>query len=77
MILCHIVLVTEAKQDHIIGMASNNLYTQEIVTNTFNLHLTKRVSAQLDSSLQGHLKVLSKLNRGIERANHSQLLQQC
>ena len=43
---------------------------QEIATNTSNLHLTSRVRVELDSSLQGHLKALSKLTRGIERANH-------
>ena len=53
----------------IIGMASNQ-YTQEIVTNTSNLHLTSRVRVQLDSYLQGHFKVLCRLTRGIERANH-------
>ena len=46
-----------------------------IATNTSNLHLT-RVRVELDSSLQGHLKALSKLTRGIERANyHTELLQ--
>ena len=46
-----------------------------IATNTANLHLT-RVRVELDSSLQGHLKALSKLTRGIERANyHTELLQ--
>ena len=50
-------------------MASNQ-ETHEIATNTSNLHLTNKVRVQLDSSLQGHLKVLSKLHRGIERANH-------
>ena len=46
-----------------------------IATNTSNLHLT-RVRVELDSSLQGHLKVLSKLTRGIERANyHTELFQ--
>ena len=61
------------------GMASraststNNQST--IATNTSNLHLT-RVRVELDSSLQGHLKALSKLTRGIERANyHTELLQ--
>ena len=51
--------------------------TQEITTNTSNYHLsTNRVRVQLDSTLQGHLKALTKLTRGIERANyHSQLLQ--
>ena len=49
--------------------------TSEISTNTSNTHLTK-VRVQIDSSLQGHLKALTKLTRGIERANHhSQLLQ--
>ena len=46
-----------------------------IATNTSNLHLT-RVRVELDSFLQGHLKALSKLTRGIERANyHTELLQ--
>ena len=61
------------------GMASraststNNQST--IATNTSNLYLT-RVRVELDSSLQGHLKALSKLTRGIERANyHTELLQ--
>ena len=50
--------------------------TSEISTNTLNIHLTTRVRVQIDSSLQGHLKALTKLTRGIERANHhSQLLQ--
>ena len=50
--------------------------TSEISTNTSNIHLTARVRVQIDSSLQGHLKALTKLTRGIERANHhSQLLQ--
>ena len=49
--------------------------TSEISTNTSNTNLT-RVRVQIDSSLQGHLKALTKLTRGIERANHhSQLLQ--
>ena len=50
---------------------------QEIVTNTSNYHLsTNRVRVQLDSTLQGHLKALTKLTRGIVRANyHSQLPQ--
>ena len=43
---------------------------QEIATNTSNLHLTSRVRVELESSLQGHLKALSKLTRGIETANH-------
>ena len=50
--------------------------TSEISTNTSNIHLIARVRFQIDSSLQGHLKALTKLTRGIERANHhSQLLQ--
>ena len=50
---------------------------QEIATNTSNLHLTtNRTRVQLDSSLQGHLKALTKLTRGIERANHHSLLLQ-
>ena len=54
------------------GMASRASTSdkQEIATNTSNLHLTSRVRVELDSSLQGHLKALSKLTRGIERANH-------
>ena len=49
---------------------------QETATNTSNSHLTSRVKVELDSSLQGHLKALSKLTRGIERANHhTELLQ--
>ena len=44
---------------------------QEIATNTSNLHLTSRVRVELESSLQGHLKALSKLTRGIERAYHN------
>ena len=76
MILCHPVLVKEAKQEQLIGMASNNLDTQEIAANTPNFHLTSRVRVQLGSSLQEHLKALSKLTGGIERANHhTQLLQ--
>ena len=48
-----------------------------ITTNTSNYHLsTNRVRAQFDSTLQGHLKALTKFTRGIERAkHHSQLLQ--
>ena len=42
----------------------------EIATITSNLHLTSRVRVELESSLQGHLKAISKLTRGIERANH-------
>ena len=51
--------------------------SQEIATNTLSIHLsTNRVRVQLDSTLQGHLKALTILTRGIERANHhSQLLQ--
>ena len=46
-----------------------------IATNTYNLHLT-RVRVELDSSLQGHLKALSKLTGGTERANyHTELIQ--
>ena len=54
------------------GMASRASTSdkQEIATNTSNLHLTSRVRVELDSSLQGYLKALSKLTRGIERANH-------
>ena len=55
--------------------ASTSKQSTEIATNTSNLHLT-RVRVELDSSLQGHLKALSKLTRGIERANyHTELLQ--
>ena len=51
--------------------------TQEIATDTSNYHLsTNRVRVQLDSTLQDYLKAITKLTRGIERANHhSQLLQ--
>ena len=58
-------------------MSTDQTTSQEIATNTSNIHLTaNRVRVQLDSSLQGHLKALTKLTRGIERANHhSQLLQ--
>ena len=55
------------------GMASNwasSNEKNEIATNTSNLHLTIRLRVELESSLQGHLKALSKLTRGIERANH-------
>ena len=44
--------------------------THEIAINTSNLHLTSRVRIELESSLQGHLKAISKPTRGIERANH-------
>ena len=56
---------------------STDQTTSEISTNTSNIHLTaNRVRVQIESSLQGHLKALTKLTRGIERANqHSQLLQ--
>ena len=55
--------------------AGNTL--QEIATNTSSIHLSaNRVRVQLDSTLHSHLKALTKLTRGIERANHhSQLLQ--
>ena len=58
-------------------MSTDHTTSQEIATNTPNIYLTaNRVRVQLDSSLQGHLKALTKLTRGIERANHhSQLLQ--
>ena len=54
------------------GMASRASTSdkQEIAANISNLHLTSRVRVEPDSSLQGHLKALSKLTRGIERANH-------
>ena len=51
-------------------MASNNQDTQEIATNTSNLHLTSRVRVELDSTLKGQLKALSKLTIGTESANH-------
>ena len=60
------------------GMASRASTSdkQEIATNTSYLHFTSRVRVELDSSLQGHLKALSKLTRGKERANqHTDLLQ--
>ena len=50
--------------------ASTSQDTHEIATNTSSLHLTSRVRVELESSLQGHLKAISKLTRGIERANH-------
>ena len=55
----------------------NQNTSQEIAINTSSIHLSaNRVRVQLDSTLQGHLKALTKLTRGIERANHhSQLLQ--
>ena len=58
-------------------MSTDQNTSQEIATNTSNIHLTaNRVRVQLDSSLQGNLKALTKLTRGIKRANHhSQLLQ--
>ena len=69
--------LNEKKKTHTlisaIGMAGNRASTsdtQEIATSNLNLHLTSRVRVELESSLQGHLKVLSKLTRGIERANH-------
>ena len=58
------------------GMASTSTSTnnQSIATNASNLHFTI-VRVELDNSLQGHLKALSKLTRGIERANyHTELL---
>ena len=63
---------------HLLTTSTDNQNTlQEIATNTSSIHLSaNRVSIQLDSTLQGHLKALMKLTRGIERANHhSQLLQ--
>ena len=56
---------------------STDQTTSEISYNTSNIHPTaNRVRVQIDSSLQGHLKALTKLTRGTERANHhSQLLQ--
>ena len=58
-------------------MSTDQNTSQEIATNTSSIHLTaNRVRVQLDSSLEGHLKALTKLTRGIEKANHhSQLLQ--
>ena len=58
-------------------MSTDQTISQEIATNISNIHLTaNRVRVQLDSLLQGHLKALTKLTTGIERANHhSQLLQ--
>ena len=55
----------------------DNNTPQEIATNTSSIHLSaNKVRVQLDSTLQGHLKALTKLTRGNERANHhSQLLQ--
>ena len=54
---------------------STIINNQTIATNTSNLHIIKN-RVELDSSLQGHLKALSKLTRGIERANHhTKLLQ--
>ena len=50
--------------------STNNQDTQEIATSTSNLHTTSRVRVELESSLQGHLKVLPKLTRGIEGENH-------
>ena len=55
------------------GMASNQASsneTNEIANNTSNLHLICTVRVELESTLQGHLKALSKLTRGIDRANH-------
>ena len=63
------MLATQQRINLLIGMASNQ-DTHEIATNTSNLHLTSRVRVQLDSSLQGHLKALSKLIRSTEIANH-------
>ena len=58
-----------------IASTATNKQLTEIATNTSNLHIT-RVRIELDSSLQGHLKALSKLTRGIEQANyHTELLQ--
>ena len=54
---------------------STIINNQSTATNTSNIHLS-RTRVELDSSLQGHLKALSKLTRGIERANHhTELLQ--
>ena len=66
---CYKMLVTQQRIDLSTGMASHQ-DTHEIATNTSNLHLTSRFRVQLDSSLQGHLKALSKLTRSIERPNH-------
>ena len=63
------LVIQQVQIDLIIGMASNQ-DTHEIATNTSNLNLTSRVRVELESSLKGHLKALSKLTRGIERANH-------
>ena len=54
---------------------STIINNQTIATNISNLHIIKN-KVELDSSLQGHLKALSKLTRGIERDNHyTELLQ--
>ena len=73
-----------SKRNTLVGaeaMASTSTSTstiinnQTIATNTSNLHIIKN-RVELDSSLQGHLKALFKLTRGIERANHhTELLQ--
>ena len=62
--------------DLLLTMSTDQNTSQEIATNISSIHLTaNRVRVQLDSSLQGHLKALTKLTKGIKRANHhSQLL---
>ena len=61
---------TQIGTEGMANRASTSQDKQEIATNTSNLHLTRRVRVELESSLQIHLKALSKLTRGIERANH-------
>ena len=69
------MLATQHRINLLTVMASNQ-DTHEIATNTLNLHISNRLRVQLDGSQQGHLKALSKLTRGIERANHhTELLQ--
>ena len=53
-----------------VSRASASQDTHEIAANTSGLHLTSRVRVEVEGSLQGHLKALSKLTRGIKRANH-------
>ena len=66
---CSIIFVIEWSWVHSNTTETGSFTVLEHKANTF-------VRVQIDSSLQGHLKALTKLTRGIERAiHHSQLLQ--
>ena len=54
---------TQISAEGMASRASTSKQSTEIATNTSNLHLTSRVRVELDSSLQGHLKDLSQVNK--------------